>query len=273
MKDLLSILIIIVPVTTYSQYNCNAFKLENNQPCYEACIIATKEAAQGSKVSQLQFDKAIELCPDFDYAYFEKSVPYLKRGDFVTWKKLIDRAVELNPVGHLGYRAWCRYQFVRDYYGAIKDFEKLDSLISYDIGYSINGDYHLNIAKALCYKAIGEKTKAIKIIEDQLALKGYTPMIYDYLHLGVLKMEVDDTDGAIEYLNKSISFNDYLAEPYYYLGMIYKEQNLTKEYKMNMEKARAYYLKGYKRFDPYTHPIDKVYLAEIERELNAGQKN
>ena len=272
MKWTLFSVIITFSISTYSQPNCNVYKMNNNQPCYEACLTATEgEAGQGTKASQLQFDKAIELCPSFDYAYFEKAVPYLKRGDFITWRKLIDKAVELNPTGHLGYRGWCKYQFVRDYKGAIKDLEKLDSLISYDIGYSINGDYQLNIAKALCYKAIGQKSKAIEIIENQLAQKGYTPMTYDYLHLGVLKMEIGDTDRGIEYLKKSITVNDYLAEPYYYLGLIYKNQNLKKEFRENMEKAKAYYLKGFKRFDPYTHPMDKVYLADIERELKSGE--
>jgi len=100
-----------------------------------------------------------------------------------------------------------------------------------------------------------------------LAEKGYSSMTYDYLHLGVLKMETGDTNGAVEYLKKSIAYNDYLAEPYYYLGLIYKKQKLAKDFRENMEKAKAYYLKGYKRFDPYTHPMDKVYLSEIEKEL------
>jgi len=272
MKKILLTLIIACPIGAYSQPNCNVFKMNNDQPCYEACVTVTEaEAEQGTRTSQLQFDKAIELCPGFDYAYFEKAVPYLKRGDFITWKKLMDKAVELNPTGRLGYRGWSKYQFVRDYQGAIDDFEKLDSLVNYDIGYSINGDYQLNFAKALCYKALGQKSKAIEIMETQLAQKGYSPMTYDYLHLGVLKMEVDDTDGGIEYLRKSIAYNDYLAEPYYYLGLIYKKKNLKKEYRENMEKAKAYYLKGYKRFDPYTHPMDKVYLADIEKELKSGE--
>ena len=268
MKWIILALGIIFHLQTNAQPNCNLYKMENNQLCYEACILATHvRSAQGSRASQMQFDKAIELCPGLDYAYFEKAVPYLKRGDFIAWKKLIDKAVELNPNGHLGYRGWCRYQFLRDYRGAIKDFEKLDSLRDYDIGYSINGDYQLNIAKGLCYKALGEKSKAIKIIEEQLTKKDYAPMSYDYLHLGVLKMEMGDLEGGIKSLNKSIELHDYLAEPYYYLGLIYKEKKLEKEYKSNMEKAKAYYLKGYKRFDPYTQPMDKIFLAEIEREL------
>ena len=274
MRRTLFILILVCPIYTYSQPNCNVYKMNDDQPCYEACVTATEsEAGQGTKSSQMQFDKAIELCPAFDHAYFEKAVPYLKRGDFVTWRNLMDKAVELNPTQHLGYRGWCRYQFLRDYRGAIRDLEKLDSLLEYDIGYSINGDYHLNIAKALCYKAIGQKSKAITIIENQLAQEGYTPMPYDYLHLGVLKMETGDADGAIEYLKKSITLNDYLAEPYYYLGLIYKEHNLTKDFRANMEKANTYYLKGYKRFDPYTHPMDKIYLSDIERELDICNSN
>jgi len=92
-------------------------------------------------------------------------------------------------------------------------------------------------------------------------------MTYDYLHLGVLKMETGDTEGAITYLNKSISANDYLAEPYYYLSLIYKKQKRIKESRTNMEKAKVYYEKGFKRTDPYTHPMDRIYLSDIEREL------
>ncbi len=259
-------------LVAYAEPNCNIYKMENNISCYEACVLATTGGGeQGSRRSQEKFDKAIEQCPTLDYAYMEKSVPYLKRGEFITWKKLIDKAVELNPTLHLGYRGWCRYQFLRDYKGAIKDFERLDTLFPHDIGYSINGDYQLTIVKALCYSAIGEKDKAIEILETQLAKKGYSPMVYDYLHLGVLKMETGNIDGSIESFTKSIALNDYLAEPYYYLGLIYKSKNLTAEHKSSMEKAKAYYLKGYKRFDSYTHPMHKVYLSDIDRELSTAQ--
>ena len=267
MKCFLSILTIITSVIAYSQPNCNVYKMNNNEPCYQACVTATSPSGQGTRASQMQFDEAIDLCPSFDYAYFEKAVPYLKRGDCITWKKLIDQAVALNPTGHLGYRGWCRYQFVRDYKGAIRDFERLDSLLPHDIGYSINGDYQLSIVKALCYKALGQRQKALDIMERQLAKEKYMPMTYDFLHLGVLKMESGDMEGAIESFRKSIAHNDYLAEPYYYLGMIYKKKNKNTEFKEHMEKAKIYYLKGYRRFDPYTHPMDKIYLSDIEKEL------
>jgi len=69
-------------------------------------------------------------------------------------KKMIDKAVELDPEKYLGYRGWCRLQFLRDYKGAIKDIEELKSLVSYDIGACQTGDYHLNIVLTLCYQKL-----------------------------------------------------------------------------------------------------------------------
>jgi len=253
--------------TLLAQPNCNVYKLEGNETCYQACMIATQPAPQGSKLSQENFDRAINLCPTLDYAYFEKAVPYLKRGDFVTWKKLIDRAVELNPQGHLGYRGWCRYQFLRDYKGAIEDIERLESMGSPDIGYSINGSYHLTVAKALCYKALRNPQKAVTIIEAQLAKKDYSPLPYDFLHLGVAELETGDIDNAIKSLLQSIEFNDYLAEAHFYLSKAYLLQGDRQKARAAMEKAKAHYLKGYRLFDFYTHPMDKVFLSDIDEAL------
>jgi tetratricopeptide (TPR) repeat protein len=269
MKNYLLTLLALGVVEAKGQYNCNVYKWNNNEPCFKACNLVNDEKyAQGSRESQLEFDEAIKLCPDFDYAYREKAVPFLKRGDFITWKKLIDKAVDLNPSVWLGVRGWCRFQFLRDYRGAIEDIERLSTILSPEIGYSVNGDYQLNIARALCYKALGNKEKAIKVIEEQLATKDYSPGLYDYFHLGVLKIETGKIQEGIDYLNKSIAYNNYLAEPYYYLGLVYKNQNKTREFRANMEKAKEFYVKGYKRFDPYTHPIDKIFLSDIERQLN-----
>lgn len=268
MRKLAFIIVSSVSAGTIAQPNCSVYK--ENEPCFKACEMAVKaEQYQGARQSQLQFDEAIALCPAFDYAYFEKSVPYLKRGQFIEWKKLIDKAVELNPSQHLGYRGWCRFQFLRDYEGAIADLERLRGLIGPNLGYSVNGDYPLGVALALCYKQLGQKQKAIEIIEAQFQLPNYLTGIYDYLHLGVLKLETGDLPGAVSALEKQIGANDYLAETHYYLAMAYKQMNQTGISRQSLVNAKEFYLKGYKRFDPYTHPVDKVFLSMIEEELSA----
>lgn len=267
-------LFLLVPIFCRGQQNCNYFLLgSEDSSCYKACLIA-KEAAQlqGSSMSQKKFDKAINLCPTLAYAYSEKSVPFLKRGDFIKWKQLIDKAVELDSVTFLGYRGWCRYQFLSDYKGAIEDFESLERLSKSDIGYSINGDYHLIVAKALCYKAIGNNKLAIEIIDKQLNQEGYNPMPYDYLHLGILKIETGNIEDAITCLEREISINDYLADTYYYLGIAFKTLGNRDKCLEYLHKAKTFYLKGYKRIDPYTEPIDKVYLSDIEEKLKESLK-
>lgn len=273
MKKLYFLLFLIPFSGIYAQPNCEAYKYLGDTVKYEACkkAMEIKGHYQFSKEYQTILDESIEIDPTFDYPYWAKSVAYLKSGDFMTWKRLIDKAVELNPKQHLGYRGWCRYQFFRDYKGAIEDIEKLDNLADYDIGQSQNGTYHLNIAKGLCYKAIGEKEKAIKIIEDQIKLNEAEDFVgaYDYLHLGVLYLELNNFDKALAAFEKQSETND-LAENRYYSALAYKALKNRTDYRIGLEKAKELYLSGRKMFDPYSNPMDKIYLKNIEAELETA---
>ena len=258
----------------FAQPNCEAFKMAGDMVRYKSCkkALEIKGHYQFSKEYQTKLDEAIKIDPTYDYPYWAKSIAYLKSGDFVTWKKLIDKAVKYNPEDRLGYRGWCRYQFFRDYKGAIEDIEEFDRLVDYDIGQSQNGMYHLNIAKGLCYKAIGEIDKAIDIIEKQIKLNEEDDFIgaYDYIHLGVLYLETGEFEKAIEQFEKQSPYNE-LAENQYYLALSQKKLGKKVESKTSLEKARKLYLKGRKMFDHYDHPMDKIYLEDIENELKSLQ--
>jgi tetratricopeptide (TPR) repeat protein len=198
----------------------------------------------------------------------EKAVPFLKRGQFIEWKEMIDKAVELSPEEYLGYRGWCRLQFLRDYEGAIRDIEKLKSLANYDIGYCQTGDYHLNIALALCYKMKGDFEKARELIIHHLNSENYSEGLYDYYHFGVLEYETGNFEEAIKYFDKQIEVNDYLGETYFYKALTHKELNQFELYSQNLKKAENYYRKGKIRTDTYTETIDKIYLIDILEEKN-----
>ncbi len=262
--------------SAFAQPNCEAYKYYGDTLKYEACkkAMEIKGHYQFSKEYQTVLNESIEIDPTFDYAYWAKSIAYLKSGDFVTWKKLIDKAVELKPKEHLGYRGWCRYQFFRDYKGAIEDIEKLDSLVDYDIGQSQNGTYHLNIAKGLCYKAIGEKEKAMAILEKQIKLNEEENFVgaYDYLHLGVLYLETEKLEKAVETFKKQ-SKNNQLAENQYYLAMTYLKLDKPTEYKSCLDKAKELYIVERRMTDPYSNPMDKIYLKNIENEIKTAYNN
>lgn len=262
------LLLLFIPLIGNTQPNCNIYKTSGDDSCYNACLIAVTAAdRQGASDSQEGFDNAIALCPKFDYAYFEKAIPFLKRGDLKSWKVLIDKAVELNPSAHLAYRAWCRYQFARDYNGALEDFKLLRKINGTEIGYSINGDYDLNIVEGICYDKINQTKTGIQLIEKRLAMSNYSTGMYDYLHLGIMQVKLKDYQKAIISFEKQIKANDYLADTYYYLGFVYKNIGEEKKAIESLNKAKEFYAKGYARKDPYTHPADKIFLSDIEQLL------
>jgi tetratricopeptide (TPR) repeat protein len=261
---------LFLPMALFAQdqdINCKAFLYKGDTLQYKACLVIENvpEEHQFSKEYHDQFDKALEICPYFSYAYKAKSTAYLKSGDFITWKKLIDKAVFYDERNCLGYRGWCRYQFFRDYQGAIKDIERLDSLANYDIGYSQNGNYHLNIAKGICYSAINQKQKAIEVFNQQLNTKNYEAGLFDYYQLGVTYFELKDYENALQSFEKQAKINP-LADNEYFRCKTYKVLEKQEEYKKYKEIALKLFKENKTLLDFYTHHFNKVYYEMIERE-------
>ncbi|MBL1221427.1 tetratricopeptide repeat protein [Chryseobacterium sp. L7] len=256
----LSFLLLIVYTNTIAQVNCNAVEGEN---CKKACELYNWASdRQGSRESQEAFDKAIGLCPDFSNAYMEKAVPYLKNGDFLTWKILIDKAVAVDPKMHLGYRGWCKFQFLGDYTGAVQDLEEFKKYYPEDLGRSLNGDYHLDVVRAMSYSALGHKAKAAGIIEKLLASKGYFKGMYDHYQLGVTYFELGRYDKASEHFEKQSKENDF-AENIYFKSKVSKIRN--KDYLDLKKLALRTYDEGKTMKDVYTHHFNKVYRKQIEQ--------
>lgn len=255
----LSFLLLIVYTNTIAQVNCNAVEGEN---CKKACeLYHWASDLQGFAASQEGFDKAIGLCPDFSLAYLEKAVPYLKNGDFVTWKILIDKAAALDSQMHLGYRGWAKFQFLRDYKGAIQDLDQLKKYYPGDLGRSQNGDYNLDVVRAMSYSALGQKEKAAGIIERLLAARGYVKGMFDHYQLGVTYFELGRYDKALENFEKqSKEYN--FAENIYFKSKVSKIRN--KDYLDLKMLALQTYDEGKTMKDVYTHHFNKVYRKEIE---------
>lgn len=264
MKIALTFFALCIGASVLAQPNCQAFLYYGDTLKYEACEKAKecKGHYQFSKEYQQALDAALEIDSTFGPAYESKSTAYLKSGDFLTWKRLIDKAVYYNEEESLGYRGWCRYQFFRDYQGAIDDIERLDGLVDHDIGYGANGDYHLHMARAICYKALGQKEKALEIMEMQLAQPDNHVGLYDYLHLGVVYLELDDPDKAAEALEKQIEHND-LAEAHFYLARCFEARGDWEQTMLHLEEAKRLYAQQRRMADGYMHYDDKVYLQDI----------
>ena len=266
MRKFIVFLFLIGTSSSYAQYNCEAFKMLGDTCKYEACkyIEKSKRYFQLLEEYHDKYNRALEICPDYHPAYKAKSTAYLKTGDFVMWKKLMDKAVELSPVDNLDYRGWCRFQFFRDYKGAIQDIEQLQDLVGVNAGFGQNGMYHLNIARALCYKMMGERAKAIQIIEEHLQ-NDYMTGLYPQYHLGILYYEEREYDKALkafELQTEEYSF----AENEYYKSLVYKELNQSEQQKAAIQKSLNLYKEGIFMYDVYAHQVDKIYLLQVEEE-------
>ena len=258
---------------TYSQGNCQFFLSEKDTLKYKACTLVTKNENR-----YYQFDeryhqlmkKAIEICPYYAYPYRELGAAYVKSGNFLEWKKLMDKAVKYDPQTYLSVRASLRYKFFADYKGSIKDIDSLKSIISYDIGYTSNGTYHLNIVKGLCLKSLGKIDEAISVIEKQSEIdKNFD--LYNYLHLGVLYMQKKQYDKALLSFEKQIKTNN-IADNQYYIGLCYKKLNLQEKALYHLKEALKLHQSDIKMFDGYNKLFDQIYLSDIKRELQLLEK-
>jgi tetratricopeptide (TPR) repeat protein len=263
MKKYALILMLLFQAILYGQQNCELLK--DDPKCYQACktMLQSDEYYQGSYESQKHLSDAIEMCPTLSNAYFEKSVAFLKRGKFIEWKGLMDKAVELEPEQHLSYRAWCQFSFLHNYEETIKDLEKLSELKGTPfIGVGQSGDYDLRMVLALSYKFTDRNEKAIAIIETAMADNDYYIGLYDYLHLGILYLENNQLEKAVESFGKQIEENE-LAEVYFYLSKTLLKLENREEAKANVDKAYEFYKNGRKMHSFYYEFPDQIYEQDI----------
>jgi len=211
----------------------------------------------------------LALCPTFAPAWREKAVPYLKRGDFGTWKRLIDHAVQLQPAQNLGYRGWCRFEFLHDYAGAAADLTRLMALTHGNPGFSGNGDYDLRIVLALCKREQGDSKGALAVFDECIAASQAQQRIglYDYLHRGVTRLRQGDNAGALLDLQLERQQIKQLADTEYYLGLVYRKQKNQALARQHFALAETLFQQGHYRHNDYCESLDKVYLADIQKAL------
>ncbi|WKN42289.1 tetratricopeptide repeat protein [Tunicatimonas pelagia] len=266
LKEIVTLSLLLWTLWAYSQPNCNLYKEDSS--CYSACLEVEKAVMHysGDESFQNHLLNAIALCPEFHHAYFELSVNYAKRGLMHEWVKLIDKAVEISPVDHLGWRGWYHWFFMNNYEKAIADIDSLDALTDNDLGTTGDGLYHLNILKGLCYKGLGKVERAIQIIEASVKDEEYNQGAYDYLHLGVLYLELRQPAKALAAFEKQNLYNK-ISEGYFYSARANRQLGNTKEALDLLNLALETYDSDFAMYDPYRQLMDEIYRVDIESEI------
>lgn len=206
------------------------------------------------------FETAIEYDKNNSDAWMERSVAYNKAGDFEKGFKYLNKAVELNPQSHLGYRGWIRLRKMRDYDKALIDFNRLDSLTPNVIDAPWGED--IDFLRGECFFGKKQYQKAIESFDQNIKnQKENWVDVHSFVYLGLCEYELGNYEGSIIEFQRAIEKSGNIPESYF--GMAKAYQKLGK-----IEKARQNVLKAeknihYKRDDVYNEFLNEIYLSEI----------
>jgi tetratricopeptide (TPR) repeat protein len=253
----------------HGQGNCLLYP--EGSDARKACELAYegKKLKQGSRESQIMFDSILKLNPNYDWAYMEKSVAYLKRGFIVEGLKLLDKAVEIEPRYNLTYRAYWHFQN-RNYKLCIRDLERyyqLPNAFIYEL--TPGGDKDMRLLLAMSYAKEGDLAKGIETVEN--CIKSYQREmdfgLVDYHILGMLYVKNKQYKKALETFDKQLKMTADYPDTYYYMGLAYKALKKPKQAKIYFEKAKDKFLDDYRIRNGYL--CYRVYFSDVTDELNA----
>lgn len=215
---------------------------------------------QGSEESQHYFNLSIQADDTFSYSYFEKSVPFNKRGDYEKGFDLLNKAVVLNPRMHLGYRGWLRLVKLKDYLGCIKDLDKLIKIKSKNV-YNAWGE-NINYLLGICWLELGDSEKALFYFNMAIG-ESVKVNLKHYLFKSMALASNNKYEESIKDLEFCIERNINFTEAYYYLGINYESINNIREAKQFYNKAYSLLLRGIKIKNPYNEVFKELYLNDI----------
>jgi len=215
---------------------------------------------QGNYISQTVFNVLTFQYPNYSDAFFEQSVPYNKRGEFARGFELLNKAVELDPSLHLGYRGYMKLRFLRDYKNALLDFNRLDSLTPNFEDAPWGED--INFLRGECYYGLMNYSKAITCFKRNIEHNTEDWVdINTFVYLGLCEYELGNYEKAILEHQRALKQSANTPEAHFGLAKAYLKLN-------NLDKVNEHILKaelniGYKRKDPYKEFQNELYLSEI----------
>lgn len=272
MKIIMLVSFLFVCNITMAQPNCIIYPEGSGER--KACELShrTKEYEQGSKEKQLLFDSIIAIGPKYAWAYYQKSVPYLKRGFLYEGLQILNKAIELEPIKYLCYRAYWYWQY-QNYELCIRDLETYYAMPKSYTQFTPGGEKDMKIILALSYAKLGNYEEGIQILTK--LLEGYKDEtdigLTDYHTLGILLVFDKQYEKAITILKKQLTIYEDVADTYYFLGLAFNgiadEDEAIKQFnnailKFNSENRYRNINAGF-----------EIFISDVEQEIKKIQKN
>lgn len=212
-------------------------------------------------VKSHQYEKAIEYDQENSDAWMERSVAFNKAGDFEKGFEYLNKAVEIDPKLHLGYRGWIRLRKMRDYDKALEDFDRLDSLTPNFVDAPWGED--IDFLRAECYYGKKNYQKAIDILNRSIKnQKEKWADIHSFVYLGLCEYELGNYERSISEFQRALKQSEYVPESYFGMAKAYLKLGQIEKAKENILKAENNMY--YKRDDVYNEFLNEIYMSEIQ---------
>ncbi|QNK78286.1 tetratricopeptide repeat protein [Winogradskyella sp. PAMC22761] len=218
------------------------------------------EHSQGLYLSQSMFEILKFQNPDYSDVYFEQSVAFNKRGEYAKGFELLDKAVELDPKLHLGYRGWMKLRKLRDFDNALSDFNTLDSLTPKFVDAPWGED--IDFLRGECYFGKKNYQKAIELFNRNIKnQKEDWADIHSFVYLGLCEYELGNYEKSISEFQRALKQTDNVPESHFGMAKAYQKLGQNEKAKENILKAENSL--HYKRDDVYNEFLNEIYLFEI----------
>lgn len=222
---------------------------------------------QGSEMEIAYYDSIIALNPNYDNAWWEKSTWCIKKGDYINYFKYMNKAVELNPKVHIGWRGVVRLYYLRDYLGAINDLNTLIDFYPDQKDIAARGEPVLFLL-GKAYWQMKEYKIAVeyldKYIEEETTTSGEEWVdVNAFLYKGICLEKQGKYIEAHKAFEKGIQYGRKFPEAYYHAGIALialKQNQKACEY---FAKAKQYAENGYIKRDAYREVFGQLYYDDI----------
>ncbi|MHC9089904.1 tetratricopeptide repeat protein [Tenacibaculum sp. IMCC1] len=207
-----------------------------------------------------QYEKAIEYDKENSDAWKERSVAYNKAGDFEKGFEYLNKAVNLDPKLHLGYRGWIRLRKMRDFDKALEDFDRLDSLTPNFVDAPWGED--IDFLRGECYFGKKHYQKAIETFNRSIKnQKEDWADVHSFVYLGLSEYELGNYKKSIIEFKRSLKQSENIPESYFGMAKAYQKLGLFEKAKESILKAESNI--HYKRDDVYNEFLNEIYISEI----------
>ncbi len=246
-----------VPLTYRLQYS---YTSEERDSLESRISKDVKKLYEGSALRQSKLDTLIALNDEEEEYYRQKSFKFTRVGEFEEGRRLIDKAVQLDPLNALYFTSWQLLFNYRDYEGALADLEYYDD-ISEGVSY-VWGD-NVNYLKGLCYKQMGLYDQAVEEFDACIDFEADKVSEYVYVYRGISNLRHECIDEAKKDFKMALAIDNRCTMAYVYMGEALLLSESCHEAMTYLQKAEDLLCRGAKKTHPYFEVFDEVYLDQV----------